>query len=82
MKSTILMKLRPTDPLQILASVINFNSVLFHVVADLFMLYYKRLTLWSCKLICNQYWFVVKAIKFIKIKTRFYLEHVINGSLR
>ena len=30
----------------------------------------------------NQYCFVVEAIKFIKIKTRFSLEHVINGSLR
>jgi len=28
-----------------------------------------------------QYWLVVKAIKFIKIKTRFSLEHVINGPL-
>jgi len=28
-----------------------------------------------------QYWFVVRAIKFFKINTRFSIEHVINGSL-
>jgi len=27
----------------------------------------------------KSYWFVVKTIKFIKVKTRFSLEHVING---
>jgi len=27
----------------------------------------------------NQYWFVAKAIKFFKIKTRLSLEHVISG---
>jgi len=30
----------------------------------------------------SSYCFVVKAIKFIKIKTGFSLEHVINGPLR
>jgi len=59
---------------------------LIHVVAHLFiMLYYKRLTLFMVSQADLEFLQSVvvccEASKFIKIKTKFSLEHVINSPL-